>query len=96
MPGVPEADFERAFTAGLDVAAAERCGAPVDAGLVRYNLVEDAKRRGLPAGQADKAGVAFDKTRAEYSQRLQADPSFCATGYTPVPERLALYQKGEF
>ena len=46
--GLPAEDFDRAYTAGLDVAAAERCGAGVDAGLVRYNLVEDASAEDWP------------------------------------------------
>jgi hypothetical protein len=79
--GLPAEDFDRAYTAGLDVAAAERCGAGVDAGLVRYNLVEDAKRRGLAADVAEKSGRAFDKTRMEFAQRLAQRPDYCVSGY---------------
>lgn len=96
IPGLPTPEFARSFAAGLDVAAAERCGESVDAGLVRYNLVEYGKRSGLPAHQAEKAGLAFDKTRSEYAHKLAADPAYCTRDHTPTQERLALYQKGEF
>ena len=43
--GLPPEEFDRAYAAGYDIAAAERCGETIDAGLVRYNLVQDIKRR---------------------------------------------------
>lgn len=96
IPGLPDADFERAFQAGLDVAAAERCGGSLDGGAVRYHLVEDAKRRGLSDAVADRAGVAFDKTRSEYAQRLAGQSAFCVSSYVAPEARLAGYAKGEF
>jgi hypothetical protein len=94
--GLPADEFEQAYAVGLDVAAAERCGDPVDAGLVRYNLVENARRRGQPDAIAEKAGRAFDKTKAEYASRLAKAPEFCISQYNVSRETLALYQKGEF
>lgn len=94
--GLPPEEFERAFAAGYDVAAADRCGDAVDAGLVRYHLVENAKRRGLDEAAADKAGRAFDKTRSEFARKLQARPEYCVTDYAVTRDTLALYQKGEF
>jgi hypothetical protein len=94
--GLPADEFERAYAVGLDVAAAERCGDAVDAGLVRYGLVESAKRRGQPDSIAEKVGRAFDKTRAEYTRRLTKAPEFCVAQYNVSRETLALYQKGEF
>ncbi len=94
--GLPAAEFNRAYAAGYDVAAAERCGASVDAGLVRYNLVEDVKRRGLDDAVSDKAGRAFDKTRSEFNRKLQSRPDFCVTEYAVTQDTLARYQKGEF
>jgi hypothetical protein len=94
--GLPAYEFEQAYAVGLDVAAAERCGDTVDAGLVRYNLVENAKRRGQPDAIAEKAGRAFDKTKAEYTRRLAKTPEFCVSQYNVSSETLALYQKGEF
>lgn len=94
--GLPAADFERAYKAGLDVAAAERCGAAVDAGLVRYNLVEDAKRRGMPPEVAEKSGRAFDKTRSEFALKLAKKPDYCIRNYNVSAAQLALYQNGQF
>lgn len=96
IPGLPAPDFERAFAAGLDVAAAERCGSGVDAGLVRHNLVENSKRRGLSGSEAEKAGLAFDKTRQEYGAKLASDPAYCVRAYADGQDRLARYQKGDF
>lgn len=96
IPGLPEAEFNQAFAAGLDVAAAERCGTQVDAGLVRHNLVETVKRRGLSSNQAEKSGLAFDKTRNEYSAKLAKDPAYCVRAYADAQDRLARYQKGDF
>lgn len=94
--GLPKEDFDRAYAAGYDVAAAEHCGAAVDPGLVRHNLIQDMKRRGLSDDLADKAGRAFDKTRAEFARKARSKPDFCVTEYAVSPETLALYQKGEF
>ena len=94
--GLPAEDFDRAYVAGLDIAAAQRCGVAVDAGVVRINLVEDAKRRGRNDATAEKAGRAFDKTRAEFARKLQSRPEFCVSQYAVSPEALALYRKGEF
>ncbi len=96
MVGLPAEDFERAYAAGYDVAAAERCGAAVDAGRIRHALVEDVRRRGGQPPVADKAGRTFDKTRSEFASKLQARPDFCVTEYAVTPERLAQYDKGEF
>lgn len=96
VSGLPADEFNRAYAAGYDIAAAERCGAAVDAGLVRYNLVEDVKRRGLDPALADKSGLAFDKTRAEFARKLKARPDYCVTEYTVTGATLAQYQKGEF
>lgn len=94
--GLPADDFQRAYAAGYDVAAAERCGEALDAGLIRYRLVEDAKRRGLTDADADTAGRTFDKTRAEFSRKLQSRPDYCVAEYSVSRETLSLYQKGEF
>jgi hypothetical protein len=96
MVGLPPEEFERAYAAGYDIAAAERCGAALDAGAVRHALVTDVERRGHPTGIADKAGRAFDKTRTEFTQKLHARPDYCVTEYAVPPERLAQYAKGEF
>lgn len=96
MVGLPAEEFERAYAAGYDVAAAERCGAAIDAGAVRHALVTDAERRGQEPGVADRAGRAFDKTRSEFTRKLHARPDYCVTEYTVSPELLAQYQKGEF
>ncbi|OYW54632.1 MAG: hypothetical protein B7Y80_06220 [Hyphomicrobium sp. 32-62-53] len=96
MVGLPADEFERAYAAGYDVAAAERCGANIDAGAVRHALVTDVERRGHPSGIADKAGRTFDKTRSEFTQKLHARPDYCVTEYAVPPERLAQYAKGEF
>jgi hypothetical protein len=96
MVGLPAEEFDRAYAAGYDVAAAERCGAAVDAGHIRHALVEDVKRRGADPTVADKAGRAFDKTRSEFTGKLQARPDYCVTEYAVPPERLAQYNKGEF
>ncbi len=84
MVGLSASEFDRAYAAGYDVAAAERCGAPVDAGLVRNNLVEAMKRD------------TFDKTRAEFTRKLQSRPEYCVTEYAIPRESLARYEKGEF
>ena len=94
--GLPPEEFNRAYAAGYDIAAAERCGETIDAGVVRYNLVEDVKRRGLGDGIADKTGHAFDKTRSEFARKLQARPDYCVTEYAVSRDTLALYRKGEF
>lgn len=96
MVGLPADIFDRAYAAGYDVAAAERCGAEIDAGHVRHTLVTDIQRRGLDPGIADKAGRAFDKTRSEFTGKLHARPDYCVTEYAVSPELLAQYQKGEF
>jgi hypothetical protein len=96
MVGLPAEEFERAYAAGYDVAAAERCGAAIDAGAIRHALVTDVERRGNPPGTADKAGRAFDKTRSEFTQKLHARPDYCVTEYAVPKERLAQYAKGEF
>jgi hypothetical protein len=96
MVGLPASEFDRAYAAGYDVAAAERCGAPVDAGLVRNNLIEAMKREGLDAVTVDKAGRTFDKTRAEFTRKLQSRPEYCVTEYAVPRESLARYEKGEF
>jgi hypothetical protein len=94
--GLPRPEFNLAFAAALDVVAAERCGHPVDAGLVRHQLVQHVLRRGADAVTADKAGMAFDKTRSEYGRRLTAQPDYCATAAAIPEARLAAYAKGEF
>ncbi len=94
--GLPPEEFDRAYAAGYDIAAAERCGETIDAGLVRYNLVQDIKRRNLGDAVADKAGRAFDKTRSEFARKLQARPDYCVTEYAVSRDTLALYRKGEF
>lgn len=94
--GLPPEEFNRAYAAGYDIAAAERCGEPIDAGLVRYNLVQDAKRRGLGDEIADKTGRAFDKTRSEFARKLQARPDYCVTEYAVSRDTLAHYRQGEF
>jgi hypothetical protein len=94
--GLPPEEFNLAYAAGYDIAAAERCGETIDAGLVRYNLVEDVKRRGLGDGIADKTGRAFDKTRSEFARKLEARPDYCVTEYAVSRDTLALYRKGEF
>jgi hypothetical protein len=96
MVGLSASEFDRAYAAGYDVAAAERCGAPVDAGLVRNNLVEAMKREGLDPDTLDKAGRTFDKTRAEFTRKLQSRPEYCVTEYAIPRESLARYEKGEF
>ncbi len=96
MVGLPAEEFERAYAAGYDVAAAERCGAAVDAGAVRHALVTDAERRGQGADIAGKAGRTFDKTRAEFTRKLKSRPDYCVTEYAVTPEQLAQYAKGEF
>ena len=95
MVGLPAAEFDRAYAAGYDVAAAERCGAEIDAGLVRSNLVEGAKRRGLTESAADKAGRAIDKTRSEFRRKLLGRPEFCVSEYAVSSDTLAEYQKGQ-
>ena len=94
--GLPSEEFGRAYTAGYDVAAAERCGQAVDPGRVRHNLVEDVKRRGLDPAIADKSSRAFDKTRGEFTRKLQSRPDYCVTEFAVSQETLAEYQKGEF
>ncbi len=94
--GLPPDEFNRAYAAGYDIAAAERCGEPIDAGLVRYKLVEDIKRRGLGDAVADKAGHAFDKTRSEFARKLQSRPDYCVTEYALSRDTLAQYRNGGF
>jgi hypothetical protein len=94
--GLPDEEFQRAYAAGFDVAAAERCGEDIDAGLIRYKLVESVKKRGLGDTVADKAGRTFDKTRSEFANKLQSRPDYCVSEYAVSRETLALYQKGEF
>ncbi len=94
--GLPAEDFDRAYLVGLDIAAAQRCGVTVDAGGVRAHLVEDAKRRGRDDATSEKAGRAFDKTRAEFARKLQSRPEYCVSEYAVAPETLALYGKGQF
>jgi CRISPR/Cas system-associated exonuclease Cas4 (RecB family) len=96
MVGLPGSEFERAYAAGYDVAAAERCGAPVDAGLVRSKLVEAMKHEELDAVTVDKAGRTFDKTRSEFTRKLQSRPEYCVSEYAVPRESLARYEKGEF
>jgi hypothetical protein len=91
--GLPPEEFNRAYAAGYDIAAAERCGETIDAGLVRYNLVEDVKRRGMGDGIADKTGRAFDKTRSEFARKLQARPDYCVTEYAVARHSCALSQR---
>jgi Tfp pilus assembly protein PilX len=94
--GLPPDEFQLAYAAGYDIAAAERCGETIDAGLVRYNLVQDIKRRGMDDAVASKAGHAFDKTRSEFARKLQSRPDYCVTEYALSRDTLALYRKGEF
>jgi hypothetical protein len=94
--GLPPSDFERAYAAGYDVAAAERCGQAVDAGLVRHNLVEGMKQQNLDPAIVEKAGRTFDKTRTEFTRKLRSRPDYCVTEYAIPRERLAQYEKGEF
>ena len=96
MVGLPGSEFERAYAAGYDVAAAERCGAPVDAGLVRSKLVEAMKHEELDAVTVDKAGRTFDKTRSEFTRKLQSRPEYCVSEYAVPRGSLARYEKGEF
>ncbi len=96
MVGLPADEFERAYAAGYDVAAAERCGAAIDAGAVRHALVTDVERRGLAPGIADKAGRTFDKTRSEFTRKLKSRPDYCVTEFAMPPEQLAKYIKGDF
>lgn len=96
MVGLPAGEFERAYAAGYDVAAAERCGAAIDAGAVRHALVTDAERRGLAPGIADKAGRTFDKTRSEFTRKLKSRPDYCVAEYAISPEQLARYKQGDF
>jgi hypothetical protein len=95
MVGLPASEFERAYAAGYDVAAAERCGAAIDAGAVRYALVTDVERRGLTSDIADKAGRTFDKTRSEFASKLKSRPDYCVTEFQMSPEQLAKYNKGD-
>lgn len=94
--GLPPDEFDRAYAAGYDIAAAERCGEIIDAGFVRYNLVEDVKRRGLGDAVADKAGHAFDKTRSEFARKLQGRTDYCVTEYALSRDTLAQYRRGDF
>lgn len=96
MVGLPPSEFERAYAAGYDVAAAERCGQPIDAGLVRHNLIVGMKQRDLDPSTIEKAGRTFDKTRAEFTRKLRSRPEYCVTEYAIPRERLAQYEKGEF
>ena len=96
MVGLSASEFNRAYATGYDVAAAERCGTSIDAGLVRNNLVEAMKREGLDDDTVIKAGQTFDKTRAEFTRKLQSRPEYCVTEYAVPRETLARYEKGEF
>lgn len=96
MASLPAEDFERAYAAGYDIAAAERCGAVIDAGAVRHALVTDAERRGLGPELAAKTGRTFDMTRTEFTLKLKSRPDYCVTEYAVSPEQLAQYAKGEF
>jgi hypothetical protein len=96
MVGLPPSQFERAYAAGYDVAAAERCGQAIDAGLVRHNLIAGIQREGMDPVIVEKAGRTFDKTRAEFTRKLQTRPEYCVTEYAVPRERLAQYEKGEF
>jgi hypothetical protein len=95
MVGLPADEFERAYAAGYDVAAAERCGAAIDAGAVRHALVTDVERRGLGSDIAGKAGRTFDKTRSEFTRKLQSRPDYCVTEFAMSPDQLAKYAKGD-
>jgi hypothetical protein len=94
--GLPMPEFNRVFLAGIDVAGAEHCGRPVNAGLVRTNLLAYQTKRGLPVDQIEQTGKVFDKNRAEFRQRISTQADFCAKEYKPDPARIALYEKGEF
>lgn len=96
MVGLPPSEFERAYAAGYDVATAERCGQPIDAGLVRHNLVESLNQQNLDPATIEKAGRTFDKTRAEFTRKLRSRPEYCVSEYAIPRERLAQYEKGEF
>ncbi len=96
MMGLPPTEFQRAYAAGYDVAAAERCGQAVDAGRVRHNLVEGMKQQNVAPELVEKAGRTFDKTRTEFTQKLQSRPEYCVAEYAVPAERLAQYEKGEF
>lgn len=96
VAGLPSDAFERSYAVGYDVAAAERCGETIDAGAVRYRLVENLKGRGYDEATAEKGGRTFDKTRAELTRKLKTQPEFCVSQYALSPEALALYRKGEF
>ena len=96
MMGLPPTEFQRAYAAGYDVAAAERCGQAVAAGRVRHNLVEAMKQQNVAPEIVEKAGRTFDKTRAEFTQKLRSRPEYCVTEYAIPSERLAQYEKGEF
>jgi hypothetical protein len=96
VTGLPSAAFDRAFATAMAVTAAEHCGEPVDAGAIRSKLLEYELRGGGTADEARKAGLAFDKTRAEYKLKLTAQHEFCATEYQPNPLQLAAYTRGEF
>jgi hypothetical protein len=94
--GLPMPEFNRVFLAAIDVAGAEHCAQPVKADLVRTNLVAYQAKRALPADQVTQTGKVFDQTRAEYRQRIAGVADFCAKEYKANPERMALYEKGEF
>ncbi len=94
--GLPKAEFDRVFVAAIDVSSAEHCGADVDAGLIRSNLIAAQTQRGLPPGQVESSGLAFDKTRNEYKRRISSQASFCSTDYKPELSHIAAYEKGAF
>lgn len=94
--GLPKSEFDRVFVAAIDVGAAERCGAKVDAGLIRSNLIAAQAQRGLAPEQVENSGRAFDKTRNEYKGRIASQADFCSTDYRPEVSKTAAYEKGDF
>jgi hypothetical protein len=94
--GLQPSQFDLAFAAGLAVAAAERCGLAVDAGRVRYEIVQSLLKSGADETLAERAGRAFDKTRSEYSDRLASRPDYCVTEFEADPDRLLAMEEGRF
>lgn len=94
--GLPKSEFDRAFLAGLDVARAEHCKIPVDKGSIRSRLLEFEQAQGASESAVAKSGLAFDKTVAEYRERLAADPEACIPAKLTAKSRLAGYEKGVF
>jgi hypothetical protein len=94
--GLPKPEFDRVFVAAIDVGGAEHCGAKVDGGVVRSNLLVYQASRGLPADQVENSGRVFDKTRTEFKSRIASQAGFCSTDYKPDLDKNAGYEKGQF